>query len=364
MPRRTILTLVAATAAATSLALPATAGARLPKEFFGLEPKDVVAGKDAYRAEQLARQSAIGVRVMRVLFSWKAVEQKPDQFRASIYDGLVGVAAQNGIRLLPILADPPAFRSSRPPGSLDGRMYPPVHFSDLGTFGAAMAERYGPFGTYWVEHPEIPKLPIRAWQVWNEPHLPAFWPSGPNPHAYVYMLRVVGAAIKRVDPGAQIVTAGISDSFLPGAIRMRPFVSALYAARGRGAFDVLAIHPYARRVSRAIGLLRSVRRLMNRHHDSRTPIWVTEIGWASAGDRTMFTTTEQGQAQRVRDFIRKAVALRRQLRLKGVIYYQWRDPDPSLGPCWCVHTGLLRDDLTPKPAYWAFRRAISAAERG
>ena len=43
------------------------------------------------------------------------------------------------------------------------------------TYLAALVERYGPDGTFWTDHPELPKHPLREWQIWNEPHLPAYW---------------------------------------------------------------------------------------------------------------------------------------------------------------------------------------------
>ena len=32
----------------------------------------------------------------------------------------------------------------------------------------------GPKGTFW-EHPELPKVRIRTWQIWNEPHFEDYW---------------------------------------------------------------------------------------------------------------------------------------------------------------------------------------------
>ena len=74
--------------------------------------------------------------------------------------------------------------------------------------------RYGPNGTLWAERPEVPRLPIRSWQIWNEPNLGPYWCGKANAKQYVAMLRAVGTAIKQVDRGAQIVTAGLPDSKL------------------------------------------------------------------------------------------------------------------------------------------------------
>ena len=38
-----------------------------------------------------------------------------------------------------------------------------------------LQKRYGPRGSWWQDHPDVPKRPIRTWQIWNEPHLRFQW---------------------------------------------------------------------------------------------------------------------------------------------------------------------------------------------
>jgi hypothetical protein len=55
--------------------------------------------------------------------------------------------------------------------------------------------------------------------------------------------------------------------------------------------------------------------------------------------------------------------LRRKLRLRGVVYYSWRDahPYPPLyKDMWGLHTGLLDVNGNPKPAFGAFCQAVAA----
>ena len=105
-----------------------------------------------------------------------------------------------------------------------------------------LARRYGPGGSFWREHPGLPRLPVQSWQVWNEPNLPVYWPSGPDAGEYVALVRATALGIRRVDPGAEIVTAGLPDSSL--GVPLDEYVTAMYAAGGAGAFDVLAVNPY------------------------------------------------------------------------------------------------------------------------
>ena len=101
---------------------------------------------------------------------------------------------------------------------------------------------------------------------------------------------------------------------------------------------------------------------MNARGNRRAKIWVTELGWETEGRAT---ASWSGAAAR-RDASRSFAYLRRhrhrgRLRLRGVVYYSWRDSrpyPPHYKDMWGLHTGVLRLDGSPKPAYHAFRRAV------
>ena len=81
------------------------------------------------------------------------------------------------------------------------------------------------------------------------------------------------------------------------AIPLEAYLNALYKIKGtKKAFDALAVHPYARKPAEALRTVRRVRTLTRKHHDASTPIWVTELGWASSGTRSRYTTSPEGQA--------------------------------------------------------------------
>jgi len=227
-----------------------------------------------------------------------------------------------------------------------------------------LVSRYGPGGSFWRLHPELPAVPIRAWQVWNEPSLPAYWPSGPDPAEYTRLLGVVGRAIKRVDPKADVVTAGIPDSRL--GISFDNFVEGMYNAGARADFDTLAIHPYARDADGVAAAVEDARRIMNLHGDGSARIWVTELGWADAGPRSSFTVGAAGQARRISSVLSTLVSLRYQAHLRGIVYFGWRDGAPyapNFKDFWGLHTGLLDLSGRPKPALSAFAGAVARLRR-
>ena len=261
------------------------------------------------------------------------------------------------MRILPILFGTPAFRSSAPaPGRQSHGTYPPAHPADFARYAEAAARRYGPGGSFWDQNPGLPRIPITAWQIWNEPNLPVFWASGPDPRAYTRLLLPAARAIKRVDPRAEIVSAGLSQS--RHGIPFERFARAIYRNGAGAVLDTLAVHPYASTAAGTLAGAAEARRLLSGLGRS-DPIRVTEFGWASGGPPSRFTVSEAGQAARVRAALRAFARRRRELGIKGVVYYNWRDrpTSPDQPDFFGLHTGLLRRDGSAKPALAAFASA-------
>jgi len=337
---------------------------RLPSSFFGIVSEDAFASPGRYRAATFNQLARMGVGLVRQTFDWAAIERAPGRYNFLAYDGLVGSLAARHMTVLPVLLDPPPFLSSAPKHGAEPGTYPPRNYADMGRFAATLVRRYGPRGRFWRAHPELPPIPIRAWQVWNEPSLPAYWPSGPNPAEYTSLLARVARSIRHLDPGADVVSAGIPDSRL--GISFDDFVSGMYKAGARGAFDTLAIHPYARDAAGVVAAVEQARRIMNENGDRDSRIWVTELGWADSGPASAFTVGAEGQARRIRGVLRSLVSVRDQARLRGIVYFGWRDGAPyapSFKDFWGLHTGLIDRRGRPKPALRAFAEALATLRR-
>jgi hypothetical protein len=332
-----------------------------PPDFVGVSSDDTFAGEGHYRSATMAQQRSVGVGLIRQVFDWATVETSPGHYDFGVYDSYVREAAANGIAILSVLHNPPDFyRRSSARG-----WCPPPQLSSMAEYARAAVRRYGPNGSLWRENPGAPSLPIRSWQIWNEPNLGIYWCNRPNPREYASMLRVVGQAIKSEDPGAEIVTAGLPDSKLKSAMPLDRFIKRLYRARGKRYFDTLAINSYAKDNRQLSGLLKRIRRHMNRNRDRRAGIWVTEIGWGDwyTGPPHRFIVGAEGQAARIEQSFGLLDRMKDKLRLRGVVYYSWRDLrpyPPKYNDMWGLHTGLLDVNGNPKPAYHAFARAVAA----
>src|SRR6185295_11550826 len=101
-----------------------------------------------------------------------------------------------------------------------------------------LATRYGPSGTFWKQNPTLPKLPIRDWQIWNEPDATKYWSDQPFVADYTALLKAARVALRGVDPGARTVLAGFPS-------RSWVSLARLYKAGARTAFDVAAVHPFS-----------------------------------------------------------------------------------------------------------------------
>lgn len=350
--RRLLLTL--ALTASVFAVLPAVSQARAPRGFVGITAEDVFAGNASYRASQLDTQRSVGVRLIRQTFNWRQIETSPGVYNFGPYDSYVGSLASRGIRVLPILFDTPFFHS----GTTKTRpSYPPRNNATMGAFAQALVRRYGPNGSYWAQHPGIQKLPITTWQIWNEPLLPIYWRGRANARSYTRMVKTVSRAIRRVHRRAEVVSAGLPPSTQRGAIRLNRFIAQIYRAGIGRSISSLAINSYAKNGRELSKLLRSTRRLMNRRGGRRDAIWITELGWATSGPRSRFNVGASGQARLIRSSYRFIRRNRRRLKLRGVVYFSWRDaaPYPPLfQDLWGLHSGLLNRDGSRKPGFSVF----------
>jgi polysaccharide biosynthesis protein PslG len=348
-------------ALALASALPALAAAKpAGRDFIGITAEDVFAGDAGYRSGNLQAQSSLGIGLIRQTFDWSTIERSPGHYDFSYHDEFVAAAASHGITVLPILFRAPDFHLGKRHGD---HACPPRSNGTLAAFAQALVKRYGPKGTLWAERPGLRKLPMRSWQIWNEPSLRQYWCGRPNARQYVAMLRTVGKAIKKADRGAHVVTAGIPPSTQSGAVRIHTFIDQMYRAKAARYFDSLAINSYARDHKELGRLLKSVRKLMNRRGDRGGSIWITELGWGDRGVKHRFVVGEKGQATRISKSLSLIRKLRAKLRIRGVVYYSWRDAKPyppHYDDDWGLHTGLLDLQGTPKAGFHAFGQRIKA----
>jgi hypothetical protein len=327
--------------------------------FVGVTAPDGVLTNARFRACSFNDLVRAHVGIVRDVFAWAGIELAPGFYDFSKTDKYVADAARHGMQVLPVLLMAPNFRSTAPSSNRKHGFYPPRNPNDMGAFAAVLAKRYGPGGDFWKQHPELPAVPIRSWQVWNEPNLLAYWADGPSPAGYAELLKATAAGLRSVDPGADVVTAGLPYSKLARTLSPERFLQGMYAAGAQGSFTTLAVHPYSDTVSRMVGALARIRRILNANGDTSVPMWVTEVGWATSGPPSVFTVKPRRQAQLIAGTVRTLARKRNSLGVKGLVIFTLRDsrPGPADHDYWGFHAGLFNLKGKAKPSLAALRQA-------
>jgi hypothetical protein len=271
--------------------------------------------------------AASRVRTVRTVFWWSKAQFSAGQpYDFSETDAVVTRAARNDLELLPLVMNTPEW-ARLVPGEYGS---PPKHVSDYTAYLRALVLRYGPAGSFWDQHPELPRRPQRDWQIWNEPHLDFYWSTkGRRRNAwapeYSRLLKASKRTIEAIDPGATIVLAGLADFAWDHLDRLN-------RSRIRRHFDVAALNLFTGRPKLLIKGINRFRSALRRGREARKPIWVTETTWPAARDRVSppsvpwqraWYTTDEGMASRLSGLYRLAARSRRKLRLGRVYWYTW-----------------------------------------
>jgi hypothetical protein len=341
---------------------PAGADAAVPKGFFGVMVNgpldDVTVDLDA----QAATMKADGVQSWRVEMAWDLIEPAPGQYDWAGTDRKVLAAARQGIDVLGLALRAPGWAN----GGSGSPFTPPTKPSDYAGYLRALITRYGPNGSLWVEHPEVPRHPVRAWEIWNEPNLEDYFTKQPFAKPYAALLRAAYPAVHGADPGATVLMASMAN------FSWRDLAKLLSSGGPKLKFDAAGAHPFSGRPSNALKIVRLNREALDHRGYTKVPLWLTELTWSSAkGKKTPLTqnweTTEGGQADRLRSMYKLLLAQRRSLKLARVFWYSWATLDNG-SPNSFDYSGLLqyRPDgiFRAKPALAAFRAVTKAAARG
>jgi hypothetical protein len=303
---------------------------------------------------------ASGVTALRVPFYWTRIEPVKGKFDFSGSDALVEATARSHIELLPIVLRAPSWAAAHPKSTANNS--PPAGTANYAAFLTTLIKRYGPDGSFWSDHPDVPKQPIEAWQIWNEPNHDHYWSDQPFAAAYVKLAKAARDAIKKADPDALVIAAGFPD-------RSWESIDQIYRAGAKGVFDAIAIHPYTFEVSNVLRIVRYARRSLEKAGDADRPLWLTEVTWSSGkrpGHKPYpFETTKADQAKRLGEALPLLISQRKALGIDRIFWENWISTDTNhSNPFDFSGLRVLHPDgtVTNKPAFDVFKR-IALAQR-
>jgi Glycosyl hydrolase catalytic core len=339
---------IVAVLAAMALLAPAAGASTAPPGFFGVVPQAPPSKGDLARMEGT-------VETLRMPIFWFECEPRRGEYDFADVDAEVGAAAARGIRVLPFVYGTPAWLGRQEKAPLSGEA-----LTRWKGFLRVLVGRYGPRGSFWKG--QAHREPIRRWQIWNEPNFRLYWAPKIEPAGYAKLLRASATTIRKADPGAKIVLAGVA----PVGYGMKTWVFMRRLLRVPGVlgdFDLAAVHPYSATIPELDYQLEKVRAAMVAGGAGRKPVLVTEFGVASHGDYpSAFVVGEEGQARFLRRAYERLLAMRHRWRVAGAYWYTWQDEaqaDPHCG--FCQGAGLLRLNGTAKPAWFIYQRLVAQA---
>jgi hypothetical protein len=354
-PRPLALAVAALVALSLALAAP-SARAAVPADWAGVNAQWVFPSlpRSAWGVHADAMRAA-GVRVVRLDAEWRRVEPVAPSggvhgYRWDFYDDVVATLAARGIRWYPVVD-----YSAPWSGVASGQWRtPPASADAFAQYAAALARRYGPGGTFWAAHPELPALPVREWEIWNEENGAYFWPPAADPAAYADLYLAAHRALHAVDPGASVVVGGLltrgSGAFVSGMLAARPEL--------RGAVDAVGLHAYGTTVAASISTMVDLRNWLTYLGLGAVPIEVTEVGWTTSGADWAVTDT-----QRAANLQALLAAAAQQPGVSRLLVHTWssREQWPTVSEDWY---GLFHPDGTPSASGTAFAQALADLQAG
>ena len=351
-----LLALVAAVALGVT-ASSAQAVPKAPNGFLGIVPQEGIARKDA------ARMKKGKVKNLRVSVSWGSIQpNSPNEFNWGGLDATVEAAAREGVRVMPTLYATPTWVSRR---STNLPVRSASQVDSWRRFVAAAAARYGRNGDFWTD-PELPgsslpRVAVFRWQLWNEPNF-RYFATKVNPNEYAQLVQAGSAAIRKKDPKAEIVLAGLFGRPKGPPSKARDattYLKQFSRKVNKSSFDSIALHPYAANTKRLKQIMKGFRKAAVKSGLKKKKIYVTEIGWGSGKATNAFLKgSKSAQAKQLGSAFDYLIKNRRKLNLKGVYWYAWKDTDPKGENCsFCYTIGLFKwnqNKLKAKPAWHKF----------
>jgi hypothetical protein len=334
-----------------------TASAAVGSDFYGMNVQNVFDSSSSSWGAQLSALSNGGIQLGRVDARWSNVEPKAPSngrhtYNWSFYDSVAQALAQHNIRWYPIID-----YSTGWAGVVSGdsnSAVAPNHVGDFATYANVFAQRYGRGGSFWRAHPSLPQLPVTTYEIWNEENSTRFLhPQTNAPEQFADLYMAARAAIKPVDPQAEVVVGGLSLGTEGGGPDEISFLQRMVAHRPdmRGNTDAVGLHPYQLLVNDVYARIALFRQALDQLLGPQVPIEITEVGWS---------TTAVSDQERGTDLMTIAQTLpRTDCNITRLIPYAWTSPEQNRNNSddWF---GIYNRNATPKASASAFLGAVGS----
>ena len=230
---------------------------------------------------------------LRVVLDWFRVEPVKGLYDWAYIDRVVDSARAHDLKVLLVIGFAPEW--ARPPGT--SWSAPPQNASDFAAFAGAAVARYG--------------SRVSNWEIWNEPNSSDYFGStGDAATRYTDLLRAAYVAIKKLQPAATVLSAGMSRT---GEIPPAKFLEQMYALGAKGFFDAAAMHPYVSPGGLAAdsyggwSAVADMHNVMVSQGEGSKKIWMTELGAPTMPPP--LGVSQEEQAEQITEVLAAAAAL-------------------------------------------------------
>jgi len=272
-----------------------------------------------------------------------AVSGRPDPKQVARMEMLISGLKERGIHFY-IIASAGQVPWYSPPKESVGTSYPLWAYpcpdsEEYRLFIEAEAKLYAKASDYWEIGNEM------DWEFW----------AG-TPELYMKNLAIAGATLRKYNPNIHIIMGGLAGDGITAAKKGKDrFLQRLYDAGLKEQTDILAFHLYGSSVEKNIYQLNRSVSVMAKNGDGRKPIWITETSTPMTfagpdGKWISDKASEEAQAEYLRETYS---ILLRHPNVEKVFWWNFKalksEPDRESG------LALVNTDLSPRPAYWAFK---------
>lgn len=259
-----------------------------------------------------------GVGTVRDRFSWSQVQKQEGQANWGRYLQVDRELNTSGLDVVQVFHDAPVWSRLSGTEKAPADRTPPA---DSGAYALGQAFARG-LGAH-----------VRFVEFWNEQNSAFF--AG-YPHEYAQGLKAFHAGVKSIDPGIAVLIGAAAGK--PG-----PFFDALYRNEITDAFDIRNQHFYGK-TDDVSALVEAQKPLLQQAGVAGKAAWLTEIGYSLRRDAD--GRLEQAEREQA-SYLVKAYAEGLAAGYERVFFFLLKELIEDDFHTW----GLLRDDLSPRPAY-------------
>jgi hypothetical protein len=282
----------------------------------------------------------LGVSMIRQDILWSDIHRGHLQYDFSKYDELISKISGRGLQVLGVLQyNKVDLREGKEVWST-----PPESFEEFSAYVGAVVDQY--------------KSKIKHWEIWNEPNLSVYW-SGPQDDlkSYSRLLKLSYEAAKKADPTCSVLHGGLAEPIVEGVIH-------LY--QQKAPFDILNIHPFLnphdpKSSERLHRIMTGVCEEMKKQNEEEKKIWITEMGCPGLPSDKMNLTWFGGDPvdeHKQADWLEKQYEwIQKYPTVEKLFWAFYRDTENEFKDA-TDYMGLVRLDLTPKPAYSKMKALI------